>query len=100
MAEMQQIRILTLDLDQDGSSIVYKLQKDWILQFRLGTSLLGQNVYLHSNYPLNGGHFVRSDYHKIEWKSDSNNKADGTSIYADIQVKFSGSFHFYITNSR
>ena len=93
------VRVLTLELNQDGSSIVYKLQKDWILQFRLGSSLLGQSVDLYTNYPLERG-FERSSYSKIEWDSDSNNRSDGTSIYANVCVKTSGSFHFYIQNSR
>ena len=96
----QQIRILTLELDKDGSSVVYKLQKDWILQFRLGTSLLGQNVALHTNYPLKSGVFERSNYDLVQWQSDSNNQADDTSIHANIQVEISGSFRFYLTNSK
>ena len=96
----QQVRVLTLELNKDGSSIVYKLQKDWILQFRLGPSLLGQTVDLHTNYPQNENSFDRNHYSKIEWSSDSNNKSDDTSIYANIFVKTSGSFHFYIINPR
>ena len=96
----QQVRVLTLELNKDGSSIVYKLQKDWILQFRLGPSLLGQTVDLHTNYPQNENSFDRNHYSKIEWSSDSNNKSDDTSIYANIFVKTSGSFHFYIKNTR
>ena len=96
----QQIRILTLELDKDGSSVVYKLQKEWILQFRLGTSLLGQNVTLHTNYPFKSGVFERSKYEVVQWQSDCNNQADDTSIYANIQVKTGGSFHFYLTNSK
>ena len=99
MASNPSVRVLTLELDQNGSSIVYKLQKDWILQFRLGSSLLGQIVDLYTNYPLKNP-FERKHYSKIEWSSDSNNKSDGTSIYANIFVKTSGSFHFYIQNSR
>ena len=95
----QQVRVLTLELNKDGSSIVYKLQKDWILQFRLGSSLLGQTVDLYTNYPLKNS-FERNQYSKVEWSSDSNNKGDDTSIFANIFVKTSGSFHFYIKNTR
>ena len=98
----QQIRILTLDHNQDGSSVVYKLQKGWILQFRLGTSLLGQSVILHTNYPVknmdDGDTFDRTKYQKMDWQSDSNNKADDTSMFANISIEMSGSFHFYLTN--
>ena len=102
MASKQQVRVLTLELDKDGTSIVYKLQKDWILQFRLGPSLLGQTVALYTNYPVKNGNqgFVRQNYSLLEWCSDSDNEADGTSLYANIFVKISGSFHFYITKSR
>ena len=102
MASKQQVRVLTLELDKDGSSIVYKVQKDWILQFRLGPSLLGQTVALYTNYPVNNGSqgFERQTYSLLEWCSDSDNKADGTSLYANISIKTSGSFHFYIAKSR
>ena len=98
----QQIRILTLDHNQDGSSVVYKLCKGWILQFRLGTSLLGQSVCLHTNYPVketdDDDTFDRTKYQELDWKSDSNNKADDTSMFANISIEMSGSFHFYLTN--
>ena len=96
----QQIRILSLELDKDDSSIVYKLQKNWTLQFRLGTSLLGQTVFLHTNYPIEDGRFSRIKYYNLGWKSDSNNKADDTSLYANIHIEISGSFHFYLTYAR
>ena len=97
MSAKQQIRILTLELNQNGSSIVYKLQKNWVLQFRLGPSLLGQTVLLYTNYPLKDGVFDRTSYNEIHWQKDSENSVDDTSIYANIEVGFSGSFHFYLT---
>ena len=99
MSAKKQIRILTLELNQNGSSIVYKLQKNWVLQFRLGPSLLGQTVLLHTNYPLKDGVFDRTSYNEIQWKKDSENSVDDTSIYANIEVGFSGSFHFYLTRN-
>ena len=99
MSAKQQIRILTLELNQNGSSIVYKLQKNWVLQFRLGPSLLGQTVLLHTNYPLKDGVFDRTSYNEIPWQKDSENSVDDTSIYANIEVGFSGSFHFYLTRN-
>ena len=99
----QQIRILTLDHNQDGSSVVYKLCKGWILQFRLGTSLLGQSVILHTNYPVKetgNDKFDRTKYQELDWKSDSNNKADDTSMFVNITVERGGSFHFYLTNHK
>ena len=97
MSAKKQIRILTLELNQNGSSIVYKLQKKWILQFRLGPSLLGQTVFLHTNYPLKDGVFDRTSYSEIPWQKDSENSVDDTSIFANIEVEFSGSFHLYLT---
>ncbi len=91
---------MTLELDRDGTSIVYKLQKDWILQFRLGPSLLGQRVNLFTNHPVGGKAFDRKSYARLEWDSDSSNKADDTSIFTDVKLHISGSFHFYIENER
>lgn len=97
----QQVRILTLSLDEDGTSTVFKLEKGWVLQFRLGPSLLGQTVALHTNYPLkDGSSFDRSSFATLQWESDSNNKADDTSIFANIQLNVSGSFHFYLTQPK
>ena len=97
MASKQHIRILTLELNQNGTSVVFKLQKDWILQFCLGPSLLGQSVSLHTNYPLRDGVFDRYHYNGISWQKDS---IDDTSIYANIGVKISGSFHFYLAKTK
>ena len=87
MALKNQVRILSLEQDQDGTSVVYKLQKNWILQFRLGPSLLGQTVVLQTNYPLNNGAFQRDSYQELPWQSESNNQADDTSIFANIDLK-------------
>ena len=97
MAGKQHVRILTLELNQNGTSVVYKLQKDWILQFRLGPSLLGESVSLHTNYPLKDGVFDRNHYNGIPWQKVS---TDDTSIYANIEVKISGSFHFYLAKTK
>ena len=98
--DQPQIRILTLELNQNGTSIVYKLQKNWTLQFRFGTSLLGQTVSLHTNYPLKGSLFDRNTYYQINWQNESKNSKDDTSIYANIEIGISGSFHFYLTNTK
>ena len=99
MVVVKQIRVLTLTLDQDGTSVVYKLQKNCILQFRLGPSLLGHAVNLFTNYPQNNGDgkFHRNSYNVLPWQNDSNNKMDDTSTFANIDLKISGSFHFYLT---
>lgn len=95
---MPQTRILTLNESEHQESTLYRLEKNWTLQFRLGPSLFGRKVFLYCNYPLKGNGFIRHRYNLIPWELDDGCKnADDTACCANITLKIAGSFHYYFT---
>lgn len=95
----EQIRVLTLNDNEHQDSTLYRIEKNWIIQFRLGPSLLGRKVHLYTNYPEHiNVEFKRTRYQLLKWQQDEGCKnADDTASYAEIIVKMAGSFHFYFT---
>ncbi|KAJ8965550.1 hypothetical protein NQ314_004050 [Rhamnusium bicolor] len=102
MASTQQIRILTLNNQEHQECTLYRIEKHWAIQFRLGPTLFGRKVNLYCNYPVesNGdlSGFNRDKYQLLTWKLDEGCKnADDTAAYTQITTKLSGSFHYYFT---
>lgn len=112
----RQTRVLTLNDGEHLDSSLYRLEKGWILQFRLGASLLGRRVTIYVNHPSSGTdhdpvEFDRNTYHILQWKADrsvnvdhnmtedvTSCASDGTSICAEIILSKAGSFHYYFTH--
>lgn len=90
-----QYRILWLEDGDHSDTTVYRLTKDWILQFRLGPSLFGKRVSIYTNHPETPDNFSRTHYRKLTMMSDSQIKGDDTSTYSQIILVRPGSFHFY-----
>ncbi|KAJ8667077.1 hypothetical protein QAD02_008739 [Eretmocerus hayati] len=85
-----QVRVLTLNKGEHQDGNLYKLKKGWVVEFRLGASLLGQNVDIFTNHPLlNGTPFERNTYYQLPWNHES----------AFLRVSLAGSFHYYIAHS-
>jgi glycogen debranching enzyme len=95
-----QVRVLTLELNVDGSKTLYRLKQEWTLQFRLGPSLLGRSVQLWTNCPERKEDYDRSAYKVLPWESDSSCQSDDTANFANIRLKTSGSFHYFITDEK
>ncbi|XP_057653349.1 glycogen debranching enzyme isoform X2 [Diorhabda carinulata] len=97
---MQQIRVLTLNDCEHRESTLYRLEKNWIIQFRIGPSLFGRKVFLYCNYPskTNGSlnEFNRNKYQILEWVTkEGSENADDTALFTEIKVEIAGSFHYY-----
>nr|AIA93796.1 CAZy families GH13 protein [uncultured bacterium] len=93
---MAQIRVLTLNDKEHQESTIYRIEKNFILQFRLGPSLLGRKIKLYCNYPQGSADFNRGTYQLLEWVQDEGCKnADDTALYTSIEANISGSFHYY-----
>lgn len=91
-------RVLALENGQHKETTVFRFRKGWILQFRLGTSLFGKRVKLFMNLPQDESiAFKRDVYTELEWKSDGKNRADDTSLYAEMIMNRAGSFYYYFT---
>lgn len=97
---MKQTRVLTLNNKEHQECTLYRLEKNWTLQFRIGPSLFGRKVFLYCNYPVNDSSFIRDKYYLIPWELDKGCKnADDTASLADVPVKVAGSFHYFFTFS-
>lgn len=97
-----QIRVLTLNNQEHQECTLYRIEKNWAIQFRLGPSLFGRKVYLYCNYPVENkgtlAEFNRNQYQLLNWVLDEGCKnADDTAVYTTITAKLAGSFHYYFT---
>jgi hypothetical protein len=93
-----QIRVLTLNDGEHQDSTLYRIEKNWVLQFRLGPSLLGRKVSLYCNYPEKGKEFNRHSYNLLKWRQDEGcHYADDTALLTEITPIVSGSFHYFFT---
>lgn len=100
LEKMSQVRVLTLNDKEHQECTLYRLWKNWTIQFRIGPSLFGRSVFLYCNYPVNDNSFSRSKYYFIPWQLDEGCKnSDDTAAFANITVKISGSFHYFFTFS-
>ncbi|CAG0880925.1 unnamed protein product [Darwinula stevensoni] len=94
-------RVLFLNDHEHQASTVYRLQKGWILQFRLGPSVFGKKVDLYTNYPSHTeDKFERCKYRQVPWNVSSTNPDDDTAVQANINIFMAGSFHYYFTYDR
>lgn len=85
----EQIRVLTVNNGEHLDGILYRLKKGWIVEFRLGASLLGKTLEVFINHPLSTDKkFERHTYYQLKWIDES----------ASIHLTLSGSFHYYVTN--
>ncbi|CAG9760960.1 unnamed protein product [Ceutorhynchus assimilis] len=94
--DMTQIRVLTLNNKEHNESTIYRIEKKFILQFRLGPSLLGRKIKLYCNYPKDNSEFERGCYQLLNWCQDDGCKnADDTALSVQIVANIAGSFHYY-----
>ncbi|XP_018012653.1 glycogen debranching enzyme isoform X1 [Hyalella azteca] len=92
-----QVRVLTLEKNQNLESKLFRLQKGWVVQFRQGATLFGQSVSLFTNCPASAGEsFVRSSYRPLQWCSDSGS-SDDTALCCQLSLTTAGSFRYYFT---
>ena len=96
-----EIRVLTLEYQFDGSSTLFRLRQGWSLVFKFGPTLLGRNVKLFTNYPIQvDASFDRFGYTELEWEYEGSNTNDDTSKFCKIRLAQGGSFHYYLADSR
>ncbi|XP_044002903.1 glycogen debranching enzyme isoform X2 [Aphidius gifuensis] len=83
-----QVRVLTLNQGEHQDGILYRVKKNWQIEFRVGPSLLGKHLQLFTNHPIQSDKiFDRNTYYELKWNSDES---------ALLQINNSGSFHYYI----
>ncbi|XP_050499688.1 glycogen debranching enzyme isoform X2 [Diabrotica virgifera virgifera] len=98
----QQVRVLTLNDHEHQECTLYRIEKNWVIQFRVGPSLFGRKVYLYCNYPSKTNNqlneFRRNKYQQLQWCADEGcENADDTGFYSQIKAELAGSFHYFFT---
>lgn len=112
----KETRILTLEDGQHQDTTLFRLKKgintcigvvffctvkelvtlwpfsDWVLEFRLGPSLFGQEVKIFTNVPSPGKLFSRRTYELLTWDNPS---SDDDTLSCRLQMTKFGSFHYY-----
>lgn len=101
-----EVRVLTLNDNEHLDSTLFRIEKSWILQFRIGPSLYGRRVHVYTNYPVTSDDypskhdeaFIRNQYRELPWYQDEGCKySDDTSAYCEIEARRAGSYHYYFT---
>ncbi len=64
------------------------------LQFRLGPTLQGKSVHVHTNYPAPGKKFVSSSFRQLEWVHPSS-REDDSDKYCKLELEIAGSYQYY-----
>lgn len=96
----KQVRVLTLNEDEYGDSTLYRLRISWIIQFKLGPSLLSKDVNVFCNHPISHGKTQKDGYYLLPWQYTSGNKFDKSDAYAECTITTAGTYqYFYQTNS-
>uniref|UniRef100_A0A668A3N5 Glycogen debranching enzyme n=1 Tax=Myripristis murdjan TaxID=586833 RepID=A0A668A3N5_9TELE len=70
------------------------LKKCFELQFRLGPSLQGKNVSVHTNYPDEGRRFERNTFRVLPWNNPTG-KEDDSDKFCCLDLKIAGSYQYY-----
>ncbi|XP_076807276.1 glycogen debranching enzyme-like [Clavelina lepadiformis] len=95
MEMSSQIRILKLVNGEHNDSVLYRLQKGWILHFMLGPTLASHNVSIFCNVPNSGETYERCKYRLLKWNAKSKSSGDQLNYFAPVKLNSAGSFEYY-----
>ncbi|XP_067892976.1 glycogen debranching enzyme isoform X1 [Heterodontus francisci] len=93
MEPPKQIRILHLNEWDKLERTLFRLKQGYELQFRLGPSLQGKDVHVHTNYPVATDTFERHHFQLLQWQNTIGK--DDSDRYCAIDLHMSGSFQFH-----
>ncbi|CAL8276876.1 unnamed protein product [Lota lota] len=91
---LKQIRVLQLNNQENLERTLFRLEQGFELQFRLGPSLQGRTVSLHTNYPAPGAGFERSSFRVLTWANPTG-REDDSDKFCSLDLQLAGSFHFH-----
>nr|KAF6396067.1 amylo-alpha-1, 6-glucosidase, 4-alpha-glucanotransferase [Rousettus aegyptiacus] len=94
MGHGKQIRILLLNEMEKLEKTLFRLEQGFELQFRLGPTLQGKTVTVHTNYPYPGETFNREKFRSLEWENPSE-REDDSDKYCKLNLEQAGSFQYY-----
>uniref|UniRef100_A0A8C4DB78 Glycogen debranching enzyme n=1 Tax=Dicentrarchus labrax TaxID=13489 RepID=A0A8C4DB78_DICLA len=91
---LKQIRVLMLNDKENLERTLFRLEQGFELQFRLGPSLQGRRVMVHTNYPLEGQHFKRHNFRVLAWNYPTG-REDDSDKFCSLDLKIAGSYQYY-----
>lgn len=94
MGPSKQIRILLLNEMEKLEKTLFRVEQGFELQFRLGPTLQGKAVTVHTNYPLPGAAFHRDTFRPLDWQHPSG-REDDSDKHCALHLQQAGSFHYY-----
>ncbi|KAG7275133.1 hypothetical protein CRUP_024699, partial [Coryphaenoides rupestris] len=65
------------------------------LQFRLGPTLQGKRVQVHTNYPAEGQRFDRLKFRPLEWLNPAGQRGDDYDEFCKLDLLVAGSYQYY-----
>ncbi|TRY95818.1 hypothetical protein DNTS_022038 [Danionella cerebrum] len=94
MLRNSQTRVLLLNDMERLERTLFRLEQGFELQFRLGPTLQGKSVYLHTNYPAPRKKFDSSVFQQLEWVFP-NGSYDDSDKYCKLDLEIAGSYQYY-----
>ncbi|XP_051552871.1 glycogen debranching enzyme-like isoform X1 [Myxocyprinus asiaticus] len=94
MTHSKQIRVMVLNDMEKLHRTVFRLDQGFELQFRLGPTLQGKHVRVHTNYPADGERFERHKFHALEWINPTA-REDDSDKFCTLDLQVSGSYQYY-----
>ncbi|XP_017292357.1 glycogen debranching enzyme isoform X2 [Kryptolebias marmoratus] len=91
---LKQIRVLMLNNKESLERTLFRLEQGFELQFRLGPSLQGREVIVHTNYPLEGQNFNRNNFRILAWNYPTGREEDSDK-FCSLELKIAGSYQYY-----
>ncbi|XP_028825422.1 glycogen debranching enzyme-like isoform X1 [Denticeps clupeoides] len=73
---------------------LFRLERGFELQFRLGPTLQGRAVRVYTNYPAQGQKFDRSRFRSLEWINPTRGEADSEK-FCKLDLEVAGSYQYY-----
>ncbi|KAI1882937.1 hypothetical protein AGOR_G00240030 [Albula goreensis] len=94
MVHSKQIRVLVLNDKENLDRTLFRLDQGFELQFRLGPTLQGKPVLVHTNYPPKGEEFDRHKFRTLEWVNPTEREDDSDKFCA-LNLQIAGSYKYY-----
>ncbi|XP_038574852.1 glycogen debranching enzyme isoform X2 [Micropterus salmoides] len=91
---LKQIRVLMLNDKENLQRNLFRLEQGFELQFRLGPSLQGRRVMVHTNYPLDEQRFQRNKFRVLAWNYPTG-REDDSDKFCCLDLKIAGSYEYY-----
>ncbi|KAG9276162.1 glycogen debranching enzyme [Astyanax mexicanus] len=94
MFRSTQTRVFLLNEMERLDRTLFRLEQGFELQFRLGPTLQGKHVHVHTNYPIKGKKFNSQVFHALDWINPTG-REDDSDKYCRLDLEIAGSYQYY-----